>query len=347
MYAHCPFGSIGNIDVDLFTLKNSGGMELSLTNYGGTVTSIKFPLQDETLQELVLGFDNLDDYRNSTHFLGATIGRYANRIAAGRFTLAGREYCLAQNNGGHHLHGGARGFDKVVWEAVPVYADSRTGIQLSYLSQDGEEGYPGNLQVQVVYWLTEGNELIINYQAETDQETVVCLTHHSYFNLSRSKTIKDHLLMIDADHFTPVSLDLIPTGELSSVTGTICDLREQRELGPLLESQDRLLLAGGYDHNFVLSTDSDGLCAKLFAPDTGVQMEMFTSEPGVQLYTGNFLHEDAKAVSKRFPQHSGLCLEAQHFPNSPNCLQFPTVILKPGEKYQQSTRYSFANVKSL
>lgn len=336
MHSHTIFGTVGDIEVDLFTLKNSFGMEVVLTNYGGTVTSVKLPLADGTVQELVLGFDNLSDYLSSTHFIGAIIGRYANRIAEGRFSLGGKTYVLAQNNGPNHLHGGLQGFDKLLWDAIPVYTDGRTGIQLSRLSCDGEEGYPGNLKVQVTVWLTEACELIFNYLAETDTTTIVSLTHHGYFNLSNSTSIHNHVLQLAANTYTPVGPNLIPTGKLEPVAGTIFDLREPRELGALLAE------SGGYDHNFVISTEAALPCAILFAPDSGVRMAMYTSEPGVQLYTGNFLHRDADGVSRKFVKHAGLCLEAQHFPNSPNCGVFPSVVLKPGEKYQQATRYVFS-----
>lgn len=341
MHRQQLFGTLDNREIDLFTLKNRSGMEVSITNYGATVTSILVPV-GESVQEVVLGFDNLEDYLLSQHYFGAIIGRYANRIAEGSFSLSGKNYTLVQNNGSNHLHGGSKGFDKVIWDAIPVYADSRTGLQLNYVSCDGEEGYPGNVTVQVIYWLTDENELIINYLGETDAETVVCLTHHGYFNLSKSDSINDHTLELAADTFTPVTTTMIPTGELRRVEGSVCDFRTPVLLGSLLEGDGQDLLDGGFDHNFVMSPEAGSPCATLISLDTGLKMEMYTSEPGVQLYTGNFLGTDAKGVSKVFPKHSGLCLEAQHYPDSPNCRAFPSVVLHPGEQYRQSTRYSFS-----
>ncbi len=341
MHKQQLFGILNNRDIDLYTLKNRSGMEVSISNYGATVTSMLVPV-DEGVQEVVLGFDTLDDYLLSEHYFGAIIGRYANRIASGSFNLSGKNYTLVQNNDSNHLHGGSKGFDKVIWDATPVYADGRTGIQLTYMSCDGEEGYPGNLSVQVTYWLTDDNVMIINYLAETDAETVVCLTHHGYFNLSKSDSIKDHTLQLAADTFTPVTDNMIPTGEVRSVENSVCDFRNPVQLGALLDGQGEDLLNGGFDHNFVMKRDQESPLATLVSHDTGLKMEMYTSEPGVQLYTGNFLGTDAEGVSKVFPRHSGLCLEAQHYPNSPNCKDFPSVVLRPGEQYRQSTRYSFS-----
>jgi aldose 1-epimerase len=342
MHQQKKFGQLEGKIAYLYTLKNNRGMELSVTNYGGTVTSLKVVRANGKLHDVVLGFDNLEDYLLSQHYIGALVGRYANRIAGGRFSIADRKYTLAQNNGSNHLHGGQRGFDKVLWDAILVDDAESTGVQLSYLSRDGEEGYPGNLRVQVTYWLNENNELKIDYFAETDATTIVCLTHHGYFNLSRGSTIKGHTLQLAADSFTPVDSGLIPTGEIRSVEGTICDLRETKCLGSLLDAKGADLLDGGFDHNFILPGTSDLPCATLFAEDSGLKMEMFTSEPAVQLYTGNYLGTDAAGVSKIFPQYGGLCLEAQHYPNSPNAESFPTVLLHPGENYRQKTRYRFS-----
>lgn len=340
MHSQKRFGTVNGREVDLYTLKNSFGMEVSISSYGAAVTSILIPVAGK-LQGVVLGFDTLDDYLLSQHYFGGIIGRYANRIAHGSFFLGESSYALAKNNGSHHLHGGNRGFDKVIWDATPVYAGNRSGIQLSYMSCDGEEGYPGNLTVQVTYWLTDANELIIDYLGETDAETILCLTHHGYFNLSGSDSIAGHTLQLSADRYTPVTDNMIPSGELRSVAGTVCDFRSPVHLGALLHGNGPGLIDGGFDHNFVVTATDGCPCAILVSPETGIKMEMYTSEPGVQLYTGNFLGIDARGVSKVFPKHAGLCLEAQHFPNSPNCAQFPSVTLRVGEKYQQSTRYSF------
>lgn len=342
MHHQKEFGQIAGKSVDLHTLKNSSGMEISLTNYGGIVTSIRVMRANGSVHNVVLGFDCLDDYLLSQHYIGAVVGRYANRIANGRFSIGDRHYTLAQNNGRNHLHGGDRGFDKVIWDAVVVHDGDTTGVQLSYVSVDGEEGYPGNLQVQVTYWLTDNNELKIDYHAETDATTVVCLTHHGYFNLSKSSTINGHTLQLAANSFTPVDSDLIPTGEFRSVEGTIYDLRVAKPIGSLLMDMGDELLDGGFDLNYILTGERGTPCATLFAEDTGLKMEMYTSEPAVQLYTGNFLETDSEGVTKDFPQYGGLCLEAQHYPNSPNTADFPSVLLRPGENYKQVTRYQFS-----
>lgn len=335
------FGIVDNREVDLYTLTNPSGMEVSITNYGGTVTSVRIPLKDGGLHEVVLGFDRLEDYLKSVHYLGALVGRYANRIAKGCFCLGGRQYNLAQNNGPNHLHGGEQGFDKVIWEAELVKREKARGVQLSYQSVDGDQGYPGNLRVQVTYWLTDDNELLFDYQGETDAKTLICLTHHGYFNLSKDDTIEGHKLQIRADSYTPVDSVMIPTGELRCVKDTVCDLRSPQELGKILKAHKGQLLAGGFDHNFVLNADKSTPCATLFAKDTGLTMEMYTSEPGLQLYTGNYLDTNPSGVSKTFPKLAGLCLEAQHFPDSPNNSDFPSVVLKPEDIYRQTTRYQF------
>lgn len=334
------FGSLGpEQEAQLFTIRNSNGMEVKITNYGGTVTSIVVPDNQGELENVVLGFDNLDDYLSGHPFFGSLIGRYANRIAGGVFELDGQQYTLATNNGENHLHGGEQGFDKVLWDAQ---INSDSSLELTYLSEDGEEGYPGNLQARVTYSLSEENELVIDYEANADQATPVNLTNHSYFNLSgnTSTDILDHILFIDADRYTPVDEGLIPTGELRPVEGTPFDFTEPFRIGERIEQVE-----GGYDHNFVLSempVETPRLVATLREPESGRKMEVYTTEPGVQLYTGNFLDGSITDGSgNTLEQHAGLCLETQHFPNSPNESSFPSTILREDETYQTTTIYKF------
>jgi aldose 1-epimerase len=293
---------------------------------------------------IVLGFDDLKGYQAPPPFFGATIGRYGNRIAKGKFSLDGKAYTLATNNGQNHLHGGVKGFDKVVWDVTPL-ADVTPALTLTYLSKDGEEGYPGNLKVSVRFTLTDNNELMIQYDAETDKATPVNLTNHSYFNLTGdvNNTILDHILMIDADKYTPVDTTLIPTGEFKSVDGTPFDFRKGKKIGADIDK-----VPGGYDHNFVLNTKGNSMQRVAVLSDSlsGRQVEVFTTEPGLQFYSGNFLDgtlttSDGKAIK----QHTGLCLETQHFPDSPNEPTFPTTILKPGEKYHTVTKYQASVMK--
>ncbi len=327
--------------VDLYTLTNTNGMTVKITNYGGIVTSLQVPDKNGQLEDVVLGFDSLDKYLEGHPYFGAVVGRYGNRIAKGKFTLNGTEYQLAANNGENHLHGGIKGFDKVVWNAEIVKKENEVGIKLSYLSKDGEEGYPGNLSVGVIYTLTKNNELKIQYEAETDKPTPVNLTHHSYFNLKGAGNgdILGHLMTISADRFTPVDEGLIPTGELKSVKDTPMDFTVLKAIG---ERIDRV--KGGYDHNYVLN-DRDGSlkrAAKVVDPVSGRVMEVRTTEPGLQFYTGNFLDGTITGKNgKVYHKHYGFCLETQHFPDSPNKPEFPSTILKPGEKYTHTTIYRF------
>ncbi|MEX0844821.1 MAG: aldose epimerase family protein [Balneolaceae bacterium] len=325
--------------VQLFTLTNSNGMEVKITNYGGTVTSINVPDADGNFDNVVLGFDDLDKYLAGTPFFGAIIGRYGNRIAEGAFSMDGETYQLATNDGENHLHGGEKGYDKVLWTAKSSTGNS---LVLTYLSEDGEEGYPGNLEIMVTYSLTDDNELKIDYFAETDKPTPVNLTNHSYFNLSGDPSTKilDHELLIKADHYTPVNNQLIPTGEIAKVEGTPFDFTEPHLIGERIADVD-----GGYDHNYVLN-DHDGelkQVATLFDPETKRELEVLTTEPGLQFYSGNFLDGSLNGPDgTAFVKYSALCLETQHFPDSPNQPEFPSTILQPGDTYETVTIYRFS-----
>lgn len=334
------FGAMDNgREVQLFTLKNQNGMEVSITNYGGIVTSVKVPDQDGNIENVVLGFDDLEQYKSGHPFFGAIAGRYANRIANGRFELNGEEYELATNNGENHLHGGVEGFDKKFWEAE-LHEDENS-VTLSYLSLDGEEGYPGNLEVDVTYALTEENELKIDYHATTNKSTVVNLTNHSYFNLSGnpSQKILDHLLTIHADRYTPVDEGLIPTGELRPVEGTPFDFTSAETVGARIDS-----IPPGYDHNYVLNNPDSGVrkIATVEYEESGRIMEVYTDQPGVQLYTGNFLDGTLNdRQGNPIEQYAALCLETQTFPDSPNKPDFPSPVLNPNEVYETTTIYQF------
>ncbi len=329
-----------------YTLINSGGMEVRLTNYGARITAIKSPDRNGKFTDVVLGHDSMDKYINAPDrpYFGCVVGRYGNRIAKGRFTLDGQEYTLATNNGENHLHGGNIGFDKRVWDT----AIEGGSVVFSLKSHDGEEGYPGNLDVRVTYTLTDDNELTISYLATTDKATPVNLTNHAYFNLAGegSGTILDHELMINADTFTPVDQTLIPTGELRPVRGTPFDFTTAKPIGRDIGQQNTQLEYGnGYDHNFVLNKSGGGmtLAAVLYDPKSGRVMETYTEEPGVQFYCGNFLDGRLTGKSGRvYPFRSGLCLETQHYPDSPNQKTFPSTILKPGTEYRTTTVYKFS-----
>lgn len=343
------FGTADGKEVSLYTLANAGGMEARITNYGGIVVSLKVPDRQGQLDDVVLGYDNLDDYTaGNPGYLGALIGRYGNRIARGRFTLNGVEYKLATNNNENHLHGGVKGFDKVVWTGRPLKVRNGVALELTYLSRDGEEGYPGNLRVRVIYTLTDSNELKIDYFATTDKDTIVNLTHHSYFNLAGAGNgdILNHKLMINAARFTPVDATLIPTGELKAVRGTPFDFTQSTVIGARINDADEQLKRGnGYDHNWVLNGRMGVLrrAAEAFEPTTGRVMEVWTTEPGLQLYTGNYLGE-AKAGKggKAYKQHYGFALETQHYPDSPNEPKFPSTVLRKGAAYRTTTIYKFS-----
>ncbi|HEX8144629.1 MAG TPA: aldose epimerase family protein [Pyrinomonadaceae bacterium] len=347
-----PFGQTADgTPVELYTLTNARGMEAQIMTYGGIVVSLKVPDRNRGLTDVVLGYDTLDGYlKDNGPYFGAIIGRYGNRIAKGKFSLNGVEYTLAKNNGENHLHGGLKGFDKVVWKATPVNGRGIRSLRLNYTSKDGEEGYPGNLSVTVTYTLTDNNELRIDYAATTDKDTVLNLTHHSYFNLAGAGAgdILGHEVYINADRFTPVAdSGAIPTGELRSVTGTPMDFTKPTAVGARINQTDEQLTFGrGYDHNWVLNKKGvrgPTLAARVRDPKTGRVMEVYTTEPGVQFYTGNFL--DGTITGKGgmvYNQRYGLCLETQHFPDSPNQPGFPSTVLKPGQKYTQTTIYRFS-----
>jgi aldose 1-epimerase len=337
------FGKLPNGSaVRRFTLTNKNGVVAKLIEYGAILSELWVPDRNGTLGNVVTGFDNLAQYLNGHPFFGATTGRYANRIAKGRFTLEGKEYTLATNNGPNALHGGLKGFDKQLWngEALPTKAGEQ-GVRFSYLSKDGEEGYPGTLNVVVTYTLTDENALVIDYSATTDKTTIVNLTNHSYFNLAGSGDILNHELRVNADRYTPVNDQLIPTGDLAPVVGTPFDFQQGSRIGARF---DQLTNPPGYDHNLVLKRNGPGLeaIAWVHEPGSGRRMEVLTTEPGMQLYTGNFL--DGKLVGVggvAYKQHSAFCLETQHFPDSPNHPNFPSTVLRPGEMYKTTTVYRF------
>lgn len=337
----------GGKAVDLYTLTNDKGASVKFITYGGIITAINMPDRWGNLGNIVLGFKELADYESKNPYFGALIGRYGNRIGAAKFTLDGKQYQLAANNGPNSLHGGKTGFDKVIWAVEPVTDASGAAARLSYTSKDGEEGYPGTLKAQVVYTLTNDNELRIDYEATTDKPTVVNLTSHSYFNLAGDGMggIGDHILTINADRYTPVDATLIPTGELASVTGTPFDFRQGTPIGARIRSNDEQMVYGrGYDHNFVLNRSGNGLslAARVYDPRSGRIMEISTTEPGVQFYSGNFLDATlVGAAGKQYRQTDGFCLETQHFPDSPNKPSFPTTVLKPGDTLKSTTVHKF------
>jgi aldose 1-epimerase len=304
------------------------------------------PDRSGRLDDVVLGFDDLDGYLGSRFYFGAIVGRYANRIAGGRFALGGRTFPLARNNGENHLHGGLRGFDKVVWAARPLAEPAGAALELRYLSQDGEEGYPGNLEAVVTYRLTDDDALAIDYQAATDRETICNLSHHGYFNLDSGNDILSHQLTLHASRFTPVRAGLIPTGELRGVAGTPMDFRTATAIGARIDAHDdQIALAGGYDHNWVIDRDGEGLvlAATLVGPRSGRVLEVLTTEPGLQFFSGNFPDEPISGKRGRaYGFRSGLCLESQHFPDSPNHPAFPSTVLRAGERYRSSTTYRFS-----
>jgi aldose 1-epimerase len=333
--------------IELYTLTNRQGMQAAITNYGGRVVSIRVPDRNGKLADVVLGFDDLQGYLGNNPFFGAIVGRYANRIAKAQFRLDGVEYKLAANNGPNSLHGGLKGFDKRVWTPREI-SESHPSLELTYLSKDGEEGYPGNLQVKVVYSLSDDNKLKIDYSATTDKDTVLNLSNHSYFNLAGQGNgdILKHILMINADRFTPVDATLIPTGELRKVEGTPFDFRKPTAIGARINQDNQQLEFGkGYDHNFVLNRRGSGLtlAARVTDPESGRVLEVLTTQPGLQFYTGNFLDGTIHGKGgKVYGHRSAFCLETQHFPDSPNHPRFPSTELKPGETYHEVTVFKFS-----
>lgn len=347
-----PFGEIpGGQKVELYSLTNSKGLKAEIMTYGAIVMSLQVPDRGGTLDDIVLGYGNLTDYLAKNPYFGAVVGRYGNRIDKGRFTLDGVQYSLATNDGQNHLHGGTKGFDKVVWKAETIKQRDGVGVKLTYLSKDTEEGYPGDLNCTVTYTLTERNELKVEYSATTDKPTVVNLTHHGYFNLTGcQRDILGHELMLNADRFTPVDAGLIPTGELRLVKGTVMDFTRPTAIGARINSDyEQLKFGGGYDHNWVLNKMGRGLmlAARVYEPTTGRVMEVLTTEPGIQFYCGNFL--DGTITGKNgiiYKHRYGFCLETQHYPDSPNKPNFPSTVLRPGEKYDTTTIYRFSTRKA-
>jgi aldose 1-epimerase len=336
------FGNYEGNPVAVYTITNPSGVKLSITNYGGTITEIITPDRDGNMGDVVLGYDSLSGFlQKSNPYFGSLVGRYGNRIANAKFTLDGNKYQLAANNNGNSLHGGNKGFDKVWWNIEKQPGDS--SLKLNYISRDGEEGYPGTLNVQIIYTLTADNAVKIDYTATTDKATPVNLTNHAYFNLSAGKdsTILNHQLELKADKYTPVNDQLIPTGALTNVKGTPMDFTTPKTIG-----KDIQQVKGGFDHNWVLTKTGAGLetAGSLYDSTSGRFMEVFTTEPGIQFYSGNFLDGTLTNTKKgqKYVKHAALCLETQHFPDSPNQPSFPTTILKPGETYRHTTVYKFS-----
>ena len=330
--------------VKRYTLKNRNSLIIKVMEYGAILTELSMPDRNGSSGNIVAGFDNLDQYLKGHPYFGATTGRYANRIANGRFTLDGKEYKLAANNGPNALHGGLKGFDKQLWKSESIENEpGKVSVRFSYVSKDGEEGYPGNLSVTVVYTLTDEDELVIDYTASTDKPTVVNLTNHTYFNLSGNGDILGHEVRINADRYTPVNDQLIPTGELAPVAGTPLDFRKPAIIGDRIEKLKPV--PGGYDHNFVLNSAGAGLELAAVVSDSrsGRKVEVLTTEPGMQLYTGNFLDGRLKGINDvTYGRHSALCLETQHFPDSPNQPKFPSTTLRPGPDFKSSTVFRFS-----
>jgi aldose 1-epimerase len=344
-----PFGTLDGRPVTLYTLTNSHGVEVRAMNYGGIILSIRVPDRKGQLGDIVLGHEKLEGYTPNPPYIGAVVGRYANRIANGTFTLDGKTYTLPKNDGPNTLHGGTeKTFNKVLWDGAPL--KGKTGVVFTYLSHDGDDGFPGNLKVKVTYTLTDESALVVDYEATTDKSTPINLSQHSYFNLAGEGTgdILNHEIMINADRFTPVDKNLIPTGELRPVKGTPFDFTTSARIGARIdENYDQLVLGHGYDHNWVINRkggdDSLVLAARVYEPTTGRVMEVSTTQPGVQFYTGNFLDGTVTGKQGHIYKHRyGLCLETQHFPDSPNHPDFPSTILKPGETFRSKTMFVFS-----
>jgi aldose 1-epimerase len=347
------FGTLPDgTEISLFTITNTNGVEAKIMTYGGIVTSLKAPDKNGEFANVVLGFDSLEPYieNGGSPYFGALIGRFGNRIAEGKFTIDGETYQLEKNDGPNHLHGGYQGFDKKVWTAKPFESDTGAGVEMSLLSPDGDQGYPGNLNVTATYTLTNENALEVQFTATTDKATPVNLTQHSYFNLApRQGTILDHRMMIDASHFTPVNDTLIPTGEIRPVDGTPFDFNEPTPIGARINEENQQLEFGlGYDHNWVLDKSEPGayeLAARVVEPDSGRVLEVYTEEPAIQFYSGNFLDGSLKGRGISYEYRTGFCLEPQHFPDSPNQPNFPNTILRPGETYSTKMSYTFSTVE--
>ncbi|HXX67264.1 MAG TPA: aldose epimerase family protein [Polyangiaceae bacterium] len=336
--------------VDLFVLTTRDGVEVRITNYGGIVVGLRTPDRYGNFDDIVLGFDRLEDYVRDRTYMGALIGRYANRVAGARLALGGEEFSLEKNDGEHHLHGGAEGFHKVLWRAAPVLGDGVSGVRLVHHSNDGEAGYPGNLLVTVTYLLSADGELTVDYSALSDRDTVVNCTQHSYFNLDGigGRDILDHVLVLRAHRFTPTSADLIPTGEIRNVAGTAFDFTRPRRIGSRIDEHDeQLIAAAGYDHNYVLDGPVGLLraVARASSPASGRVVEIATTEPGLQFYTGNALRPQGSGKSgSPYTRRSGFCLEPQHFPDSPNRPHFPSSLLRKGERFRSTSAYRFSTL---
>ena len=332
------------LEVTEYTLSNDHGITMTVIDYGCTITSLKTPDKNGDIENIVLGFKSLQGYLENKHYTGAVIGRYANRIAGGKFSIDGIEYNLSLNQPPHHLHGGVKGVDKVIWSAHPLENEKGTGIEFRYLSRDGEEGYPGNMTIHVRYFLSHSDSLIINYLARTDAATPINLTQHSYFNLSGGKEkVTGHVLMINGDHYLPVDENKIPTGVMIKVEGTPFDFRHPEVISKAVsQKHEQIRIGQGLDHCWVLNDHSGELAhaASLYHPGNGRLIEMHTTEPGLQVYTANALHE-ARQTNMPFGRYRGVCLESQHFPDSPNKPQFPSTILRPGESFQSTTIFTF------
>lgn len=346
--SRASFGTLPDgSEVEAFTLTNAHGLEVRAITYGAIIVSLRAPDRAGRMDDIVLGHDSLAGYLRGSPYFGAIVGRYANRIAKGRFTLDGETYQLATNNGPNHLHGGIKGFDKVVWRAAPFQNDSGVGVVFTHTSPDGDEGYPGTLAARVRYTLTDGNELIVDYHATTDRATPVNLTQHTYFNLAGDgrRDMLAHELWINADSFTPVDSTLIPTGEVAAVEGTPFDFRTPTAIGARIGADvQQVRFGGGYDHSFVLRKEDAVLthAARVVEPSTGRTLDVYTTEPGLQFYSGNFLDGSITGKSGRVYRHRyGLCLETQHFPDSPNQPRFPSTILRPGQEYHSRTAFRF------
>ena len=349
--SRAPFGVLPDGKaVNVFTLTNPHGIEVRAITYGGIVVSLRVPDRDGRLGDIVLGYDSLDGYLEDSPYFGAIVGRYANRIANGQFSLDGATYTLATNNGPNHLHGGVRGFDKVVWDAEQFEGDSGVGVVFTHTSADGDEGYPGAVTVRVTYTLTPSDELIVDYAATTDRATPINLSQHSYFNLAGDgrRDVLEHVLWINAAQFTPVDATLIPTGVIAPVAGTPFDFTQPTTIGARIATgHEQLRNGGGYDHNFVLDREGAGLehAARVEEPSSGRVLDIYTTEPGLQFYAGNFLDGSITGKGGRVYRHRyGFCLETQHYPDSPNRQGFPPTILRPGEEYRSRTVFAFSTV---
>lgn len=341
-----PFGKLKDgTPVSLYTMTNGKGMTMKVMNYGGIITSLEVPDKNGKPVDVILGYDSLAAYEKQNPFFGALVGRYGNRIGKGKFTLDGKEYTLVQNNNGNHLHGGTKGFDKVVWNIEEIPSDDGVALKLSYLSKDMEEGYPGNLNTEVIYTLTKDNTVKFDYTATTDKKTIVNLTQHTYFNLNGGKAdILAHEIAINADSFLAVDEALIPTGEIKPVANTPFDFRKPVAIGARINTQDEQIKFGkGYDHCWVINGEGLKQTAIVYDSISGIEMTVQTTEPGVQFYTGNFLNGSLTGKNNVvYKQRTGFCLETQHFPDSPNKKEFPSVVLEPGQTYKSTTSYRFS-----